>query len=254
MKRMPAILLLLIASVAHAQNPVATITKEQLANIPPSPAMIVVDPIETEPFTPITAVLDTEIPEGATVFGDGWVIPDGVKTIQINSKRHHVWAKPGEHTIAYKGVWVHYEEIEILDAEGNKRTIKNLLGMGMVDTSTTFTVLGEEEEEEEEVTPGDLAWAIIVEEKSDRTKLPAKQRLVFESKELRDLVPPAQFLVIDDDSTKSTDKPYIDKAKNLKLLPALFLMDADGEELFAGDVPGTVDEAATLIRKYGGGR
>ena len=104
----------------------------------------------------------------------------------------------------------------------------------------------------EPIPPTVATWAVIVEERSDRTSLPANQRLVFESAAVRALVPAGQFKLMDRHSTDPAEKPYIDQAATMTL-PVLFLVDDTGEVVFSGPLPGTVDETVALIGGHTGG-
>ena len=102
------------------------------------------------------------------------------------------------------------------------------------------------------IPPTKATWAVIVEERSDRTSLPANQRLVFESAKVRGLIPAGQFKLMDRNSTDPNEKPYIDQAATMTL-PVLFLVDDSGEVVFSGPLPGTVDETVALISEKTGG-
>jgi len=111
------------------------------------------------------------------------------------------------------------------------------------------------------IPPTIATWVIIVEEKSDRTKLPANQRLVFESAKVRALVSDAKFRLMDRHSTNPNDKLYVERAEKLNqpvepddpVIPILFLVDDTGEVVFSGPLPGTVDETVALIGGHTGG-
>ena len=106
--------------------------------------------------------------------------------------------------------------------------------------------------EPEPLPPTVATWAVIVEERSDRTSLPANQRLVFESAAVRALVPAGQFKLMDRHSTDPNEKPYIDQAATMTL-PVLFLVDDTGEVVFSGPLPATVDATVALISEKTGG-
>lgn len=123
---------------------VANLNAEQLQNIPPSAATISVTPTVAEDHEPIVAALDAEIPDGARVYGNGWTCSDGVQTLPVSATVQHIWATPGDHTISYTGVWVHTKTVTIVDKDGNDQTIESLLGIGMIDSSASFSVEGEQ--------------------------------------------------------------------------------------------------------------
>ena len=118
----------------------ADLNTQQLANIPPSVATITVTPGQAEVYEPITATLDADIPTDSRVYGNGWTCSASVRMLPVSATVQHVWASPGKHTIGYAGVWVHTRKIVIVDVEGNEQTIESLLGIGMIDSSTSFTV------------------------------------------------------------------------------------------------------------------
>jgi len=99
-------------------------------------------------------------------------------------------------------------------------------------------------------TPDEVSWAIIIEERSDRTKLPIQQRFVFESEKLRKLLPGDRFRVKDDDVQEAEYARFIEPARKIGL-PALFLADEKGAIVFSGPLPATVEATAELLRKYG---
>lgn len=98
-------------------------------------------------------------------------------------------------------------------------------------------------------------FGVIIEERSDRTKLTPQRAMVFENKSIRDLFAAGAFHVRDDDvknedgQTPADMKPYIDRARKLGL-PVLFLVNASGDVLFEGAVPDDVPETVKLIGKY----
>jgi len=106
--------------------------------------------------------------------------------------------------------------------------------------------------EPEPEPPKIATWAIIVEERSDRTSLPANQRLVFESKAIRELLPAGQFVLYDRHSTDPDGKSYIEQAKTMTM-PVLFLVDKNGDVVFSGPLPATVDATVKLIGEHAGG-
>jgi len=138
-------LLAWLSTVAFSQDPLADLQKK-LENLPPTPGRITVEPAEAEPYEPIVATLETVIPDGAEVFGDGWTCGEGIATIPISSVVQHVWAKPGEHTIAYRGFWYKKKAkeviVDIVDGKPIKETIEVFDGAGYIDCSASFKVAG----------------------------------------------------------------------------------------------------------------
>jgi len=147
-KRIFSVLLLLLILVpcraaepgGKISNLLADLTTKQLASIPPSTATITVTPKQAEVYEPIDVTLDADIPAESRVYGNGWTWSTGVRTLAVSATEQHVWAPPGKHTIAYSGVWVHTQTITVVDTSGTERTIESLLGIGMIDTSASFTV------------------------------------------------------------------------------------------------------------------
>jgi hypothetical protein len=96
---------------------------------------ITVTPPESDAHDPIVAVLANPIPEGAQVQG-GWQAST-VKTLPA-PEGIHIWAKPGTHTVSYRGVWIATVPVTLADGT----VVQVLQGFGFLDESATFTVKG----------------------------------------------------------------------------------------------------------------
>jgi hypothetical protein len=256
-----AVILAIVASVASAaeQPPanalLADLNARQLANIPATAASITITPESAEAYDPVTATLDTEIPIGARVLGNGWTFSKGVKVLPVSATVLHVWAPPGKHTIRYDGVWFHTKTIAIVDKEGNDQTIESLLGIGMIDSAASFTVGGEPQPDPKPdpppPTPGPLAemWVIVVEESSDRT--PAQAQVLFTYSLPNWLARNGHhFRLVDRDQPAEDLSAWIAQAEQHDL-PRLFLVGEDGEAVYEGPLPETIAEMMALVKKWG---
>lgn len=144
----------------HDGQPLGIFLKDKLTAVPPSPATITVTPTTAKQYEPIIAHLETEIPDGSFVFGDGWVCSDGMQTVAVGTTTQHIWACPGEHTIAYKGLWLLQSPkeviVDIVDGKPVKERIMVTVGYGYVDASASFTVEGPDPNPQPGPSPGPL--------------------------------------------------------------------------------------------------
>ena len=92
-------------------------------------------PAETPAHEPIVAKLTNPIPDGAQIQG-GWTLATG-KFLAIPGGIH-VWAPPGTHQIAYRGVWIQTVPVTLPDGQ----IVQVLQGFGFLDETATFTVKG----------------------------------------------------------------------------------------------------------------
>lgn len=213
-------------------------------------------PAETPDRHPIVAELNATIPEGATIQGPQWVIPDSVRVIECGPTVLHIWAEPGEHSIAFRAIWLNTKPFTFVDGEGNSRTITEFLGFGQIDEQATFRVLGApqpdpdpEPEPDPTPPPPGPRWLIWVEESSERT---AEQAAVIRSRTLQTYLGQHKhtMLVVDKDQRRADLNPYIDRAGDE--LPRVFVVAAEGKVLHEGSVPKTAAAAVELLKEHGG--
>lgn len=257
------ILACLLYMVAFGAEPLS-LTPQQLANIPPSPATITVSPETSEAYEPVTATLDTDIPDGATVYGNGWTYSAKVKVLPVSTTVMHVWAPPGKHSIAYNGVWVHTKQIVIIDKDGNEQTINSLLGIGLIDSTASFTVGDSDDGDDDGVDPNPplpppsrLRATIMVEK--DAQQGAAEGVFLFQhiqavKKYLRGLGMHCQDVDNDEDVWGSYDS-YRKKSSPNSKLPVIVLtaLTADGDDdkevaivAFGATEGGTISELKRL--------
>jgi len=272
-KRIFSVLLLLLILVpcraaepdGKISNLLADLTTKQLASIPPSTATITVTPKQAEVYEPIDVTLDADIPAESRVYGNGWTWSTGVRTLAVSATEQHVWAPPGKHTIAYSGVWVHTQTITVVDTSGTERTIESLLGIGMIDTSASFTV-GEAPYPDPDPDPDPdpnppppppplpitEMWIMVVEEAQDRT--PEQARVLLDPTVRRWMEKNGHHLrILDKDLTASDDQEWIDRAtaQPASALPYLFVADNEGRVFFEGPLPIGPIQMLELVKKWG---
>lgn len=108
---------------------------------------------------PIVAHLTNAIPPGAEIMG-GWAVSDGAKFESCGAADHlHIWARDGQHTVTFAGVWLLTKEVTLPDGQ----KFKALEGFGSINESAAFKVGA--------AVPPPLpaARAIILEESEQRT-------------------------------------------------------------------------------------
>lgn len=111
----------------------------------------------------------------------------------------------------------------------------------------------EPEPEPEPAPPGPARWGVIIEERDDRDDLGPTRSMIFEAKQVRDLFAAGQFQVRDDDvlgAGSAEWKPYIEMAREKIGLPAVFLLDADHQLIWAGPLPDDVPAMVKLVKEY----
>lgn len=281
------LLLCLPLSLCHAAEPgnqidalLADLNTRQLANIPPSVATITVTPGQAEVYEPITATLDADIPADSRVYGNGWKCSARVRMLPVSTTVQHIWAAPGKHTIGYTGVWVHTRTIVIVDKNGDDQTIESLLGIGMIDSSASFTV-GDGPEPPDPPDPpippppGPLAemWVIVVEDRSTRTPAQAwvlldptvrewmatnehHYRILAKSQPASDLTEWIERAV-EKDTEAAAEKPAVVDSLGEVIVPAgsalpyLFVVDDLGVVSFEGPLPIGPIQMLELVKKWG---
>ena len=245
------VLLTLLASVAWGSNgPV------EPDPVPPRPPSIQVD--DESPEHTLVRV-STEIPGK----GYSWfVICDNefVSWVAVNGDRSSIvfTGPPGRYLLL----------LTVITAEGS---------LDQAGATTRVVRAGPEPEPEPQPEPEpdpdpppppptpDAVFGVIIEERSDRSKLTPQRAMIMESAAVRALFAADCFHVRDDDvrnedkQTPSDFKPYIDRARKHSDLdsstsrwgpPILFLVDEKGEVLFEGSVPKDVPTAVTFIKGY----
>jgi len=233
-----------------------------LANIPPSAAVITVSPETAKEHSPIVATLNTEIPAGARVYGNGWVFSDGVQALAVSPTVMHVWAGPGQHTAKYNGVWVHTEQIEILDSSGAKRTIESLLGMGMIDATASFTVEGGDDDPIPPVpVPGALS-VLLSYESGDQVQVNQAQADIMTNPALRayldshctvvDGQPAWRFLDLSQDTGANMPAAWQAVIARARGKTTPWLIIDNGKATYEGPCPTTADAMLAKLKEFGG--
>lgn len=126
-------------------------------------------PDQSEPYKPIVATVDANIPDDAQVRG-GWSVSNDVAFLPAPSGAAHLWAPPGTHTVSYRGVWVLTKEVQV-DGEA----LPVLIDFGVVDLSADFRVADPDPEPDPEPdpdpTPGPIRslQVTVVAESAQRT-------------------------------------------------------------------------------------
>jgi len=166
-------------------------------------------PAESEPYEPIVAQVESQIPDGAS-FNGGWEVSEGCKFLKVGEGVIHLWACPGEHSLKYSGYWVHTKEVTFKDGDGNTVTIQSFLGSGFVNEEAGFKVLGSQPDPPDPDDPGPKPgqkYQIVFFVKSENLhKMPEKQKELVTSlivrRDLSDLGNKV-VQVIDDDMIRS---------------------------------------------------
>lgn len=234
---------------------VADLNARQLASIPPTAASITVTPEDAEPYEPVVVTLDTAIPDGARVYGNGWTYSKGIKALPVSSTVQHVWAKPGKHMISYAGVWVHTQKIVIVDKAGNDQTIESLLGIGMIDSASTFTVGGDPDPDPDPNPPlpplTDL-FVTILEEDQDRMKGLEGAKLNQHIFQVESYLKSLSVL----HETMDDDQPaagyYLKHLKEIPSRPAIVIRDETNQTVVTVlSFGSSVDETIAKLKKLG---
>ncbi len=113
-------------------------------------------------YEPITATLANPIPKGAEVDGR-WTVTDG-ECRPAGLDKQHVWAAPGEHLLAFRGVWIKTRTAILEDGQPGLV----LEGFGFLDESAEFTVEGVPGPPPPPVPDG-RRWGMIIVETEDQT-------------------------------------------------------------------------------------
>jgi hypothetical protein len=185
-------------------------------------------PTDTPPYQPIVARLRNPIPEGAQIQG-GWTLSSAAFLPAAGCV--HVWAPPGRHSIAYRGIWIKTRPITI-----DGQVVQVLEGFGFIDESATFKVGGGPDPgPDPPVPPPSQRWALVVEETSQRTPQQAalltKLRSEYQSR----------LVIADKDSTASKLRAYINQVPSTMPLPALVVASMDGVLIRVVPLPATVE-------------
>jgi hypothetical protein len=99
-----------------------------------------------EDRSPISASISTAVPDGAEITGQGWILPEGVRTwdnVTTKDVRIPLWADPGQHKIRYKIFWIKLDDFTFVDGNGEEQTITQYIGHGYLDEEVVLTVKGE---------------------------------------------------------------------------------------------------------------
>jgi hypothetical protein len=206
-------------------------------------AQIQVTPPESNAHDPITATLSNPIPEGAQVQG-GWQLPTAKS--EPAPEGLHIWAKPGTHTVSYRGVWI--KTVPVTLADGT--VVQVLEGFGFLDESATFTVKGGDDDDDDPDPPPPppvtRLGVVIVEDAEARTSLPYGQVQSMTLPDLREI--PERFRLVDKDNPAPGLAPWIALARSH---PWLILHDvASGRVVWQGVVPSTAADMRALLNKY----
>jgi hypothetical protein len=102
----------------------------------------IIVPKENEEYKLIHVAFSSDIPDGATIRGDGWVIPEDVSYSKVDSGLICT-APPGTYELRFDARWIHLEEFTFTDGNDKEITITQYLGDGDIDETATFTVLGD---------------------------------------------------------------------------------------------------------------
>ena len=199
-------------------------------------------PAETAAHTPIVAALANPIPEGAQIQG-GWTLATGKFLAAPGGI--HVWAPPGTHQIAYRGVWIKTTPITLPDGT----TVQVLQGFGFLDETATFTVKGGGPDPGPNPPPPPPVaklGAVIIEDAENRTSLPYGQVQSMTLPDIRELA--AQFRLVDKDNPSASLAAWIALAKSY---PWLVLHDvASGRVVWQGPVPLTAPAMRELLKQH----
>ncbi len=186
-------------------------------------------PKETEVCHPIVATVDSPIPEGAT-FNGGWEASEGVYLRPVGEGAVHIWAKPGSHSVAFTGFWLHLKEISFKDGDGNTITIQSYLGHGTINEKAEFTVLGGTEPNPPGPQPGAKQLVFFVQADEMET-LPEGQSAILNSLTVRKELASMGHVfsqVIDDDQIREAE---IAVSRELDMLAAINAQLSESELL-----------------------
>lgn len=153
----------------------------------------IVLPDVAETGCPIPLRIDATIPDGATVLGPGWMLPDTLsgKHKYDVSKNLVIVAQltPGKYEIRYECYWYHTEPIEVFDANGNKITVLQFLGAGHIHDTATLTITGDPgpdpPDPPDPPTPGGPYQIMLMFDGDQLDNLPREQRDLLTSLSLR---------------------------------------------------------------------
>lgn len=229
-------------------------------------------PETNAPYDPIFAKLELDIPKNAevkVVWGVSSAADTSATIIPVKDNEAHIWAKPGKHRVTASVTWIEFENVEITQADGSKRVIKNLLRWDS-DFQTKIFSVG---------TAPDPIPPTPIPPKPDPGPTPEPgPRWIIMLQNIEDTSPQLEDLWTDiwnynqenqkhsmiqlEDDTVGADgsKPtwlvkYLQllKEKNVSL-PAMIIATttSPAQVLYAGKSPSSVEEYQNLIKQHGG--
>jgi hypothetical protein len=203
-------------------------------------------PDSVDPHTPIVATLASPIPDGAQVQG-GWSVTEG-QFLPVPGGVH-IWAGPGKHTVAFRGMWIKTRPIEI-----NGEVVQVLEGFGFVDEQATVTV-GEDPgpDPPDPPTPGGPYQIMLFYDADRLDNLPAAQQAILGSVTFRQQLESAGHTVLevlDGEAIRrgvpSQYRVWFDAVRGDEL-PRVALAPIKGGKVLDRDLPANTDDLVAWL-------
>ena len=216
-------------------------------------------PAEVKWGDPIVAVVNPNMPEGASFVG-GWKIPDTVGMYQFDNKTVGLWpAAKGKYTISYAGFWIHLQDVTFIDNAGNTITIKSYLGHGLVDEKATFEV---KEGPDPGPGPGPLPIGkkqlMLFYEADKLDDYPEAQRQILTSRQFRNTLQTQEHVLheiveaaaLNQQNISEEKKLWFSKVKGLSL-PVVALAPKDGGTIKVLPLPANINALLSILNNGG---